>query len=368
MIQLDDDVTQQVNYHLTHEVVDARLEMVSRLGAAIVGRFVPSAGSIRWDGTQRRGQLDVDLVTGEPVMHDRHPAGTVGQALEVWWTWPMIGVSVPCGWWLIAEAEHAGGGVWRISADPEGPARLDRARWWQPGGALTQGTLGAQLGGMMNQAAVSWTPASNFREWRVPATKCEMGATILSTVEDLIGQAGAVLRPDRHSRGVLVGSPQPVRDVDWDWDATQIATIEGTLKAGVVPNRVTVWRELDTNGKRTTVGWSEALHSGPRRWGGPYGRVPAVIKLDGHAASESMRDQARRELMRGVAEASTLRMTLRADPRIEVGDVAHVAADDTDCTGTVASVELNAASGMASVELAVASGVIAGRPVNETNP
>ena len=370
MIRLEPHLAESVDAHLAEAVVDARIEIVVRLGNDVLGRLVPSAGTVGFDATQRRGALDVDAAVGEALMHDRHPAGNIGQALEVQWTWPIIGVSVPLGWWLTSEAEHLGSGLWRIAADPEGPARLDRAKWWQPGGVIVSGVAGAQSARMTRGAGVEWVPSLDFSEWKVPPTECEAGETVLSTLEKVIEQAGAELRPRRLARGVEIGHRASGDTTHWAWGegGTPLVSVSGKPSTDEIPNRVTVWREEDKDGKRTVTGWSEMLKSGPRRWGGPYGRVPEVIKLDGPATVDAMRDQAKRHLNRRVEEASTVQVALRADPRIEVGDIATIKAPhaDTDCVGRVASVKLDAGSGLAEVECTVLRGLVCGQPAQIT--
>ena len=67
MIRLESEATRLVEAHLSSAVVDARLEVVSRLGSRTLGRFVPDAGTIKWDATQRRGTIDVDAVIDMPA-------------------------------------------------------------------------------------------------------------------------------------------------------------------------------------------------------------------------------------------------------------------------------------------------------------
>lgn len=370
MIRLESQIDAAVDEHLAESVVDARLEIVSRLGGTVLGRLVPTAGTVAFDASQRRGALDVDAIVGESIMHDRHPVGNLGQTLEVWWTWPMIGVSVPLGWWLVSEAEHVSGGLWRVSADPEGPARLDRARWWEPGGTVVSGVAGAQITRMTREAGVEWVPTLDFSEWKLPATECEAGATVLSTLEQIITQAGSELRPSRRGRGVEIGRRATGVESDWSWGNTGVplVSVTGTPAVEEIPNRVTVWREDDKGGKRTVTGWSEMLKSGPRRWDGPYGRVPEVIRLDGPATQGAMRAQARRQLTRRLEEASTIQVTLRADPRIEVGDIATIrdTTSRTDCVGRVASMKLDVGNGQAEVECTVLRGTVCGQPAQVT--
>ena len=56
---------------------------------------------------------------------------------------------------------------------------------------------------------------------------------------------------------------------------------------------------------------------------------------------------------------------MRADPRIVVGDIAQIVADDdgTDATCRVTAITLDAATGLATVEAAALTGRVAGYPL-----
>ena len=370
MIRLDDARQASVDRYLAGPVVDARLEMRSLLARRVLGRFTPTAGKIQWDITARRGALDVDVPSAQDVLTDAHPLAAQGQVLEAWWTWPVIGVSVPCGWWRIVEPERLSGTMWRVAATPDGPTRLDLARWWEPAERSVSGSLASQLGAILSAADVQWSPAEDFTERAAAATECKPGDTLLSTLESVLGQAASALRPDRYSRGVVVGAdPGARQQVDHTWSDEQspITSITGTPALNVIPNRVTVLCEReDGSGKRTVTGHSEALFAGPRRWDGPYGRVPDVVRLDEPVPAAELRAQAIRLLRRHQEEASSVEVVMRADPRVEVGDVARIvsSSDGTDCTARVTSVSLDAATGLGTVECAAISGTVAGVPAN----
>lgn len=355
----------RIDAYLAGPVVDARLELVTYLGATALGRYTPAAGTVSWDGTERRGVMDVDIATGIPSMHDAHTVGRWGQAIQAAWTWPALGVSIPLGWWLITAPQRLDStGTWRVTADPEGPAHLARAQWWEPGERTISGVLGAQLAQMVGAAGVVWVPTADYTEWRIPATRCEAGATILSSVQTALDQAGAYMRPRRIGRGIDIGREDPDGLPQWTWRATDpaVLTVRGEPSTDEVPNRVTVWCEEDRSGTRVVRGHSEPLRSGPRRWGGPYGQVPRVIRLDQPATDDDMRAQARQVLARAQESTGAVQVEMRADPRVEVGDIARIISeyDGTDCTGRVTAVKIDATSGVATVETSVVHGTVAG--------
>lgn len=367
MIRLDGELDAAASRHLTESVIDARLELVSRLGSKVLGRFAPTAGAISWDTSQRRGKLDVDVIHSTPLLHGEHPLANFGQVIEAWWTWRHIGISVPCGFWLNATATPIGGGEWQLTADPVGPARLDRAQWWRPGGQVTSGLMGQQIATMMLEAEVPWQPDAALTERHLPPTDCQPGNTVLSTVEHVLDQTGAQLRPSRRDRGVIVGqTPEALGNVHHMWtDSTPVVhEIKGSPVVGEAPNRVSVWYEEEADGVQTVDGTSQAIHQGPRRWGGPYGQVPHVVKLDGPASQEAMRGQAAQMLRRWQEETSMVDVVMTADPRIEVGDKARIVSsrDSTDCIARVTSVRLDASTGLGTVSAAALSGTVAGHP------
>lgn len=365
MIVLDAAQAALVDGLLASRTVDARLVLRSILGGETLAVLAPSAGSIRWDSSDRRGVLDVDVSVEDAVLHPRHPLANLGQVLEASWEWPQIGVSVPCGRWLVSEPSSREGRLWQVSADPEGPARLARARTWEPSGRVVSGPLGDQVGGLLGTVGIPWTPAGPWSEWSVPDTQCAPGVPVLDSVQRVIDAVDVELRPARRGRGVELlrrtgGTPV------WSWSTSTptVASIVGTPSPEDVPNRVTVWCEEDVDGVRTVRGWSEPLFSGPRRWGGPYGQVPLVVKLDAPASVAAMAQQARSMLAHLQSSAATVRVEMVADPRVELGDVAAVSNPDegTNCTARVTSVSLDAASGRGVVECSVLSGLVAGVP------
>lgn len=351
---------------LASPVVDARLELTSYLGGERLATLTPSAGTIAWDSSERRGKLDVDAPTAATSMHPRHPLGNFGQVLEAAWVWPQIGVSVPCGRWLVSEPASRRGRLWQVSADPEGPARLARSRWWEPVGRVISGPLGSQISAMVGAVGVRWSPAGPWGETTPPPTECAPGGVVTSDLQKVLDFADVEMRPARLHGGVemlrRVQDHAPV----WEWTPASpaVTRIEGTPSPELVPNRVTVWCEEDKDGARTVRGWSEPLYGGPRRWGGPYGQVPYVVRLDAPASVDAMKTQARQMLRRMQSSAASVRVEMRADPRIEVGDVAHIASpsDDTDCIAQVTSVSLNAGTGLGVVECSAISGRVAGVP------
>lgn len=290
-----------------------------------------------------------------------------GQVLVANWTWPALGVSVPCGRWLVAEPASRAGRLWQVAADPEGPARLARAQWWQPGGRVVRGTMAQQLDEMTGYARVPWVPVGAAGDHTAPDTECRPGASVLSDVRKVLDHADVEMRPSRRTMAVEIfrrysAHPEP----SWTWTAgtAPVSSVRGTPAPELAPNRVTVWYEDDVDGVRVTRGWSEPLYHGPRRWDGPYGQVPLVVQLDGPASTAAMKAQAR-YMLRSIQEsAATVRVEMRADPRVEVGDVARVISTDdaTDCICRVSSVSLDAGAGQAVVEAAVISGLVAGVP------
>lgn len=359
-----------VDEYLAGPVVDARLEVVSLLGNEVLAELTPSAGTIKWDNTDRRGSIDVDAVTDE-IMTARHPFANLGQVLEARWVWPELGISVPCGRWLISEPGERTALVWQASADPEGPARLARAQWWVPGGKTTTGTMGAQIALMMGEGRVSWTPPTEDRT--VPATECAAGDPVLTSIQKVLDDTGVEMRPDRHGSGVILSFPRVLgAALDWSWsvdDDPRIHQVVGAHATDPVPNRVTIWCEEEAAGVRTVRGWSEPLMQGPRRWDGPYGRVPLVVKLDAPATTDVMHGRALYELRQAQISAATVRVDMIADPRIEVGDIARItsAADGTYCTGRVTSASLDAGTGRGVIECAVLSGTVANVPADYIN-
>lgn len=368
MIRLGSEATRLVEAHLSSAVVDARLEVVSRLGSRILGRFVPDAGTIRWDATQRRGTIDVDAVIDMPTLTATHPAAALGQVLEAWWTWPMIGVSVPCGYWLVSEAERLDGHRWRVAAEPEGPSRLDRACWWETRAKTLAGTAPQQVQAVVAEAGVPWTPDVLFPGRTFPSLVAEPGERLLETLERVLGQAGAQLRPSRRDRGVVLGES---RGPHWSWSegSPTVVSVAGSAALQQVPNRVTVWTSETVDDVEKVTGWSEPLRSGPRRWDGPYGRIPEVVKVEPPATTAQLREQAKNLLRRRQEEAASVELVMRADPRVEVGDIATItsASDGTDCTARVTSLSLNAGTGLASVTCSALSGVVAGVPISLTS-
>lgn len=371
MITLDAARSAEVDKLLAGSVVDARLEFTSRLGTESLGEFAPSAGKITWDGSERRGRLDVDVVAAS-TMHPRHALANQGQALEARWSWPDIGVSVPCGRWLIAApADRADQMLWQVAADPEGPARLARAAWWEPDGRVVTGSMAAQVGVMLDYARVDWAPVGSFGDHGAPDTECRPGASVLGDVRKVLDHAGVEIRPARRGGGVEIYqrfTTAPAAVWTWVAGALPVTTVQGTPAPESVPNRVTVWCEEDVLGVRTVRGWSEPLMDGPRRWDGPYGQLPKVVQLDGPASNDAMRTQAIQMLRQAQEAAGVVRIEMRADPRIETGDIARAVNfdDGTDCLCRVTSVALDAGSGLAVVEASVISGLVAGVPASTT--
>ena len=367
MITLDAAQTAAVNKLLAGPVIDARLELTSMLGGETLGSLTPSAGKVTWDGSERRGRLDVDAPTDGTAINPRHPLANFGQVLVANWVWPEIGVSVPCGRWLVAEPASRDGMLWQVAADPEGPARLARAGWWTPDGQVVSGTMAQQLNSMLGFARVTWVPTGAFGDRTVPATECAAGTSVLGDVAKVMDHAGVEMRPSRHTAGVEIFQPYATPGPPvWTWTAgtVLVSKVEGTPAPELAPNRVTVWCEEDIGGVRTVTGWSEPLYHGPRRWDGPYGQVPHVVKLDSPATADAMRNQARRTLRRLQESAATVRVVMRADPRVEFGDIARAinTEDGTDCLCRVTSVSLDAGTGQGVVEASVISGLVAGVP------
>ena len=358
----------EIDDYLAGAVIDARLELTSWLGREHLATLTPRAGKITWDGSERRGALDVDVIADGLTLHARHPLANLGQVLEARWVWPSLGIDVPAGRWLISEPGERIPPLWQVSADPEGPARLARNRWWTPSGKVITGTLVAQLNQMAAEARIGWTPYGPLGDIGAPPTDCTTGGSVLESMQKVVDHCDADLRAARTGSGIVIARRHvnPDDAPDWTWvDGTgHVTEVAGTRDPQEVPNRVTVWYEEEQTGARTARGWSEPLVGGPRRWDGPYGRVPLVVKLDGAASRSAMRDQARRMLRQAQEAAATVRVEMRADPRIEPGDTARIRSDRdaTDCLARVTSVSLDAATGIGTVEAAALTGTVAGVP------
>lgn len=352
---------------LSDTVVDCRLQLVSRLGTEVLGRFEPTAGTVAWDSTARRGKLDVDIRTAPGPIHARHPLAPYGQVLEAWWAYPRLGLYIPAGFWRIDSPTLTEPGLWSVVADPEPLARLDLMRRWQPGSAALDGTAKSQLAALSRETAVP-IAMSAVRDATIPVTEWASGDPALRPTEAIVAQIQATLRPRRRDHGIdVIPLVTADKTPDWHWDAGADCVITGSPATEPQPNRVTVWYEEQIKGKDggddTTrlVGVSEAVLAGSRRWDGPYGRLPEVIKLDGPATEQQMRTQALDRLAQR-STTSTVKIQVRADPRIEVGDTASVVdrVGQTDCVARVTSVSLDASTGLASVDAVALSGVVSG--------
>lgn len=360
---------------LDQPAVDARLELTSWLGGQRLADLYPGAGKIAWNETDRRGSLDVDVAVEQRIMSPSHPLANVGQVLEARWTWPEINVSIPCGRWLISEPASREGPVWQVAADPEGPARLARAQLWEPGTHVFKGTVTGQTRQLLAYAGVGGSPSGAWEDKTAPGTEVDPGTSVLSVVEDLFASAEAVMRADRTRNAIVFH--RPVRGAPYQWhlsaDSPRVVKISGDIATDEIPNRVTVWceEEVETGDEanptqHVTRGFSQPLFEGPRRWGGPYGQVPKVVRLDAPVPDIELRQRARHLLREAQEKAATVRVEMRADPRIEVGDTVrvHDPAEGTDCYGRVSSHELDAATGIGVVQCSVRYGRLAGEPIS----
>ena len=364
---------------LDQPAVDARLELTSWLGGKRLADLHPGAGKLAWNETDRRGSLDVDVAVEQRIMSPSHPLANVGQVLEARWTWPEINVSIPCGRWLISEPASREGPVWQVAADPEGPARLARAQLWEPGAHVIKGTVMGQLRQLLLHANVSGVHMESWLDKSAPDTEADAGTSVLSLVEDLLAHGETIMRAGRDGLGVefhrhMYGSGS------YQWrlstSSPRVLKVSGDIATDEIPNRITVWceEEVETGDEanptqHVTRGFSQPLYEGPRRWGGPYGQVPKVVRLDAPVPDIELRQRARHLLREAQEKAATVRVEMRADPRIEVGDSMQVVdpTTATDCYGRVTSVELDAATGVGVVQCSVRYGRLAGEPISILN-
>lgn len=367
MITLSPEDTESLETLFAGDIVESRLELESWLGGTRLSTFTAKAGSIRWDFTDRRGLLDVDLPAPR-LNNSRHPLANLGQVLRASWYWPQIGLRVPCGRWLISEPASTLSGLWSVQADPEGPARLDRLKWWLPGGSTVRGTMATQVAAICQQARIPWTPYGPFEDNGAPVTAGAAGDPLLGSLQQVLDHAGVSMRAARTGNGVVLLRPYSSRKAEWLWTDVNTVSIDPAPDPEEVPNLVTVWYEEDKDGKRVVQGWSEPLRQGPRRWGGPYGEVPLVVKLDAPAPMASVRAQAQRMLREAQEQSGTVSVTMRADPRIEPGDIAQIRSEEseTDALCRVTSVQLDVSTGHATVACSVMSGTVAGIPSTYT--
>ena len=377
MIRLQRD--SEVDGLLTRSVVSAQLRLTSTLAGAVLGSVtVPSQGRVRWDETDRRGVLDVDVADpGLGPLSPSHPFGAFGQVLAAEWWWPELGFGCPAGWWLVSPStRQVRPGLWAVVAEPVGPARLARARWRTPPEQLVSGHMSQQVGHMVGEARVGWRPDGTWTEQGLPDSVCRIGETVTATLGKILELGDAVMRPERNGAGVLVSRRIPDGDpvltfADDGRDGARPAQITADLDTEPTPNAITVWFERDLEGGGTEiVSWSEYLQAGPRRWDGPYGRVPADRQVDGPVEDWELRLLARRLLRDAQLSEASVKIETRADPRLEVGDMVRVlsSAERVDAVCRVTGIELSAGPGLATVEAAVMSGTVAGTQVAMTDP
>lgn len=362
MIRLTGWQQAAVDELLSGAVVESQLRAESWLGDTKLADLAVQGGTVSWDaGSDLLGLLDVDVEVGDrTVLGD--PVAGFGQVLRVWWRWPQIGVEVPVGWWRIDKPARRDRVVWTVRADPLGPSMLRRSLWLTPPSTTIVGTVAQQIESMVRNAGASWVPGSTWSDAPLGDTVCEVGETTLEAVQRVLVQSGAVMAPSRQSAAVVVSRPSEGLP---EWELVG-GTCDSTVDSDKSVNAVVAYFEVPgTGGVDPTYVASPVMRlmAGPRRWDGPEGRAPKVLKLDAPVSMDALQAIALSELYRAQTASATIKVSdVRADPRREVGDIFRVVSqpDEIDAVCRCTAIELDVSTGLSTVSGAVMSGTVNG--------
>ena len=219
-------------------------------------------------------------------------------------------------------------------------AGVERARllapYVAPKGATRAGVLGALIGGMVPWRLVGVT------DEKLPSFTCERER--LEGVREIID--GWPARLAMTDSGVLEVRP-PYDDANPGPAVVELVDGPGGTLVSVVsqPDTASMFNGYSVStqpeGDQQPVTESWVMPSGPLAWSGPYGQFPGFFTAPSLPAD--------RVRLRAVAQMMTLRagrrrdayeVTAAPDPRVQVGDVAHVrsTAQGIDITGRVTQV------------------------------
>lgn len=359
MIRLDERADQRVSDYLAGPSVWARLRVESWRGGRQLDDVTVGSGRIRFDGTDMRGLLDVDVqVDRMGALSPSHPIGPYGQTLRAWWGWPDLNIEVPIGWWMVDMPVRRDRLWWSVTADPVGPARLRAARWMNVPTGTVSGAASSQLGQMVAEAGVRLVPAVSWSEDGLGDTVCDIDRPVIESVDDVLGRVGGRMWPARDSDMVMIGRPKTGSTPDWTVGSGKF---NASIDTERFKNEITVWYEVPGT-PPTYASHTESLMGGPRAADGPMGRRPVAVKLDASVTAADLRTIARQRLRELQLSEASISVTTRADPRREVGDLwrAQSEADGIDCLCRCTGIELHPGDGSMLVEGAVIEGTVGG--------
>ncbi|AOZ46159.1 hypothetical protein DUY81_08395 [Acidipropionibacterium acidipropionici] len=250
-----------------------------------------------------------------------HPLAAVGHRFQVragihhgrTTEWVTLG-------WFLAKRPVPNGEVLNV----EGVGLLEiphRYTLWSPYTTSAGFTRGKAVKQLLSMLPVSLDLADET----MPAFTAESDR--LAAVRDIVDGWPARLWVD--DNGVVhVSAPWSATDGNWqvEWVDGHDGTLKGVTLQQDTENMFNGYKVSCTpEGKDTAISATWTMPDGPWKWGGPYGWVPgsfdsATLGTD----VAKLRRVAQEMTLRSLRRTDTYSVTAAPDPRVQLGDIAHV--------------------------------------------